>query len=242
MPQYAIIEGSGFEAQATSDQCVSTPWGLSSAPVRQKDFGGRAFLWLPRHGDGHSIPPHAINYRANLYALKEAGANAVIGINTVGIITDCAAPGEILLPDQLIDYTWGRAQSYYDGSDGKVRHIEFDPPFSPRLRKLLLEAAGRAGVDCADGGVYAVMQGPRLETAAEIDRLERDGADMVGMTAMPEAALALELGLEYACLCLAVNPAAGRGGGSIHANVGRYQDVARAVALRLLAVLPGDAE
>ena len=240
MSQYAIIEGSGFAGQEASGRGASTPWGLSSAPVRRKAFGGREFLWLPRHGDGHSIPPHAINYRANLYALEAAGANAVIGINTVGIITDCAAPGEILLPDQLIDYTWGRAQSYFDGSDGEVRHIEFEPPFSPRLRESLLDAARQVGIGCADGGVYAVTQGPRLETAAEIDRLERDGADVVGMTAMPEAALARELGLDYACLCLAVNPAAGRGGGSIHANVRRYQDAARAIALRVLGALPED--
>ena len=240
MPRYAIIEGSGFDASDTTGEAVSTPWGLSSAPVRQRDLGAHSFLWLPRHGDGHSIPPHAINYRANLYALREAGAGAVVGINTVGIITGCVAPGEILLPDQLIDYTWGRAQSFYDGSDGEVKHIEFDRPFSPRLRQRLLEAAGRIGAGCVDGGVYAATQGPRLETAAEIDRLERDGADVVGMTAMPEAALAAELGLEYACLCLAVNPAAGRGGGSIHANVGRYQDAARAIALGVLAALPGD--
>ncbi len=239
MSDYAIIEGSGFDAPDAAGELIGTPWGAPSAPVRRKDLGGREFLWLPRHGDRHSIPPHAINYRANLHALREAGANTVVAINTVGVITDRVAPGEILLPHELIDYTWGRAQSYFDGSDGEVRHLEFDPPFSSRLRELLLEAAGRSGVGCVDGGVYAVTQGPRLETAAEIDRLERDGADVVGMTAMPEAALAAELELDYASLCLAVNPAAGRGGGSIHANVARYQAAARANAFRILAALPG---
>lgn len=242
MRKYAIIEGSGFAQPTERGEAGDTPWGPPSAPVRHRVLGGREFLWLPRHGDTHSIPPHAINYRANLYALREAGASAVVGINTVGVIADEIELGGIVLPDQLIDYTWGRAQSYFDGSGGEVRHIEFDPPFSARLRRLLLEAAREAQVVCADGGVYAVTQGPRLETAAEIDRLERDGAAMVGMTAMPEAALAAELELDYACLCLAVNPAAGRGRGSIHADVGRYQEAARASALRVLAALPGDAE
>ncbi len=240
MSGYAIIDGSGFEATDTAPGAATpTPWGAPSAEPRPRRFGEREFLWLPRHGDGHTIPPHAINYRANLYALRQAGATAVIGINTVGIISDCVLPGQVLLPDQLIDYTWGREQTYFDGSDGRVRHIEFDPPFSTRLRAALLDAAHRVGVACADGGVYAVAQGPRLETAAEIDRFERDGADVVGMTAMPEAVLAAELELDYASLCLAVNPAAGRGGGSIHADVARYQTAAREQALTVLTALPG---
>jgi purine nucleoside phosphorylase len=202
-------------------------------------MGGHEVLWLPRHGDEHAIPPHRINYRANLYALEAAGATAVIAMNTVGVITERLRPGDIVIPAQLIDYTWGREHTYFDGTTGEVRHVEFSAPFTPALRERLLCAAGAAGIDCVDGGVYAVTQGPRLETPAEIDRLERDGADMVGMTAMPEAVLAAELGLEYAAIGLAVNPAAGRTEASLHAEVEKYSRAARDKAEALLGAFFG---
>lgn len=232
--RYAIIEGSGFDPADDAGEPVDSPYGEASAAIRSVRRGRHDVLWLPRHGDRHTIPPHRINYRANLYALSEAGATAVIGINTVGVITGRVAPGGIAVPRQLIDYTWGREHTYFDGSRNDVTHLDFSQPFAESLRADLLDAARAAGVNCVDGGVYAVTQGPRLETAAEIDRLERDGADLVGMTAMPEAVLAAELGLDYAILALAVNPAAGRTDESLHAEVEKHAASARASCGRLL--------
>ena len=239
-----IISGSGFAgafAGVPDGGGAATRWGDASAPPAKVTVGD-TFAWvLPRHGNQHDIPAHAVNYRANIARLGDLGVRRIIGLNTVGVITSICRPGELLVPRQLIDYTWGRAGSYFDGGPGGLRHIEFDEPFAPTLRTALLASARRAGVPCADGGVCAVMQGPRLETAAEIDRLERDGADIVGMTALPEAALAAELGIEYACLALAVNPAAGRGGGPIHAEVAAHSANARAAALAVVQALFDDA-
>lgn len=234
---YALIEGSGFEpdAESLADRPVAdTPYGQPSAAVRQVRRGDQQLYWLPRHGDRHTIPPHKINYRANIYALHALGVTDVIGINTVGVITGRVSPGSIALPNQLIDYTWGREHSFADGTVDSVEHLEFGEPFATELRTALLAAARVADVPCVDGGVYAVTQGPRLETAAEVDRLERDGADMVGMTAMPEAALAAELGMRYASIAVAVNPAAGRTQHSLHDEVRRFSKTARGRAHALL--------
>lgn len=219
--KFAVIVGSGFPSLGGEDtgRTVATRFGDASAPVHTVAIEGHSVMSLARHGDDHSIPPHAINYRANLAALKELGADSVIALNTVGVVSDIRRSGEIAVPDQVLDYTWGRAHSIFDGTDGVVEHIDFTEPFSSALRTQLLAAASAAGLDCHDGGVYAATQGPRLETAAEVDRLERDGADYVGMTAMPEAAIARELGLQYACLALVVNRAAGRGDTPIHEDV-----------------------
>jgi 5'-methylthioadenosine phosphorylase len=168
-------------------------------------------MFLARHGYGHTIPPHEVNYRANLWALYEQGAKRVIAVASVGGIRADLIPGEIVIPDQIIDYTYGRPFTYFDGRERPVTHIDFTLPYSPVLRTQILTAAEKANVKCFDGGVYAATQGPRLETKAEINRLERDGADMVGMTGMPEAALARELGLSYAAIAVVVNYAAGRG-------------------------------
>ena len=234
--QYAVIIGSGFDAFAdeADSVAVTTRFGRPSAPVRQTDIAGTGVLTLARHGDRHTIPPHAINYRANLVALAESGAEAIVALNTVGVITRAAEPGGLAVPDDLIDYSWGRAHTLYDGGDDTVEHIELDPPFTESLRAGLLHAARAAKVSCVDGGVYAVTQGPRLETAAEIDRLERDGADYVGMTAMPEAALARELGIDYVCLALIVNLAAGRGERPIHADLQTNTLSARRAATSVL--------
>ena len=233
---YAIIIGSGFDAFTPSGepQHVSTRFGAPSAPVTPVDFGGNTALVLPRHGDDHDLPPHLVNYRANLTALQELGASAVIALNTVGVISAVREPGQVAVPDQVIDYTWGREHTIYDAPQPGFAHIEFTEPFSGGLRTDILEAAQRAGVDCFDGGVYAATQGPRLESAAEIDRLERDGADYVGMTGMPEASLAMELGLEYACLSLVVNKAAGRGEKPIHDDVESSTLAARSQAVRII--------
>ena len=236
MPEkYAIIVGSGFGEFIEGDggDCVETAYGQTSAPLRTRIMDGQRVTVLPRHGDNHTLPPHAINYRANMAALAGHGVTAVIALNTVGVITTVRKPGEVAVPDQLIDYTWGRDHTIHDGG-ADFDHIEFTEPFSARQRRRLLDAADAAGIDCYDGGVYAVAQGPRLETAAEIDRYERDGADYVGMTAMPEAALALELGLEYACLALVVNRAAGRGDKPIHGDIESSTLSARTAATRIL--------
>lgn len=234
--QYALIIGSGFEKFAAGSELsiIDTRFGAPSAVLRSTDIAGTSVITIARHGEPHCIPPHAINYRANLVALKAAGATSVIALCTVGVASAIRDSGEIGVPDQVLDYTWGRQHSIFDGTDGELQHIDFTEPFSAALRAQLLRAARAAAIDCYDGGVYAATQGPRLESAAEVDRLERDGADYVGMTAMPEAALARELGMEYACLALVVNRAAGRSDTPIHEDVEASTESARALTESLL--------
>ncbi len=203
---------------------AKTPYGEPSSPILRTKMGGRSILAIARHGESNSIPPHAVNYRANTWVLREHGVRRCIGVNAVGIITTgMFEPGGLAVPDQLIDYTWGREHTFDDGSSGELRHVELTEPFDAELRGRL--AAVAAETVAAQGrGVYGVTQGPRLETAAEIDRLARDGCTMVGMTAMPEAALARELELSYAICAVGVNFAAGRGpgGAGIHAQLERH--------------------
>ena len=234
--QYGIIVGSGFDAFAgdAEAQAVTTRYGEPSAPIRRMSFEDNVVCVLPRHGDKHTLPPHAINYRANVLAFREAGVEAIVSLNTVGVLTDVRRPGQLAVPDQIIDYTWGRAHTFHDGEDADFDHVEFTTPFSASVREALLAAAAQGGVDCFDGGVYAATQGPRLETAAEVDRLERDGADYVGMTAMPEAVLAREIGIDYACLSMIVNLAAGRGDKPIHDDVESSTLSARMQAMQVL--------
>jgi len=213
--ELAVIGGTGlYRLAALSDvQAVAgeTPYGAPSGPVRVGQLGGRKVAFLARHGEGHSLPPHRVNYRANLWRLKELGARRVLAVNTVGGITDRYGPQVLGLPDQLIDYTHGRVASFWDGEGGEVLHVDFGEPYTPSLRAAVLAAADRAGVALVDGGCYGATQGPRLETRAEIARMRRDGCDLVGMTGMPEAGLARELGLDYACLAIVANWAAGCG-------------------------------
>ena len=239
----AIIGGSGLDRWpqlgALTPKTVTTPYGEPAAPLLCGQIDGVAVCFLPRHGAGHSLPPHHINYRANLWALKRAGARAVIAVATVGSIPAHMPPGVLVLPDQIVDYTHGRQASYFDGADGRVEHIEFTEPYDPDLRTALLAAASDAGIALIDGATYAATQGPRLETRAEIDRLERDGCHIVGMTGMPEAALARELALPYACLAVVANRAAGRGGGSLLVEIEQHLACGIAAAQRLLiAALP----
>jgi len=211
----AIIGGSGLTKLANLDvkqrKVARTPYGEASGALTFGRICARDVLFLARHGYGHTIPPHEVNYRANLWALKDAGADAVVSVASVGAIRKDLKPGSLVIPHQMIDYTWGRRSTFFEGPGAPVNHIDFTEPFSPSLRKLLLQAAAGAKEKVVDGGIYAATQGPRLETAAEIDRLERDGADMVGMTGMPEAVLAREIGLEYATVAAVANYAAGRG-------------------------------
>ena len=210
----AIIGGSGLTKLANLDvthrEVMRTPYGDPSGAVTFGQLGGQPVAFLARHGYGHTIPPHEVNYRANLWALHKIGASGVVSVASVGSIRADLKPGDIVIPHQLIDYSWGRKSTYHEGCGVAVRHVDFTDPYDPALRQQLIEAAARAGMTVSDAAVYAVTQGPRLETAAEIDRFERDGADLVGMTAMPEAVLARELGLPYAAINLVANYAAGR--------------------------------
>ncbi len=210
----AIIGGSGLTRLSTlavaHREVVRTPYGEPSSALLFGQIAGRDAVFLARHGHGHTIPPHRVNYRANVWALKERGATAVMAVASVGGIRG-VVPGELVVPHQLIDYTHDRASSFFDGGDRRVVHVDFTQPYTPWLRHKCLTAATSAGIALTDGGVYAAISGPRLETAAEIDRLERDGATIVGMTGMPEAALARELDLPYAAIAVVVNHAAGRG-------------------------------
>jgi 5'-methylthioinosine phosphorylase len=211
----AIIGGSGLaklgNMEVTRRKAARTPYGEPSGALALGRIGACEVVFLARHGDGHTIAPHEVNYRANLWALKDAGASEVVSIASVGAIRSTIAPGALVLPHQVIDYTWGRHATFFEGPGVAVSHIDFTEPYSAALRARLLEAARACGEPVLDRGVYAATQGPRLETAAEIDRLERDGADLVGMTGMPEAALAREISLQYATLAVVANFAAGRG-------------------------------
>lgn len=215
VPLLAIIGGSGLSKlgimEVTERRVARTPYGEPSGALTLGRIRGREVAFLARHGYGHTIAPHEVNYRANLWALKDAGADTVVSVASVGGIRNDTWPGQLLLPHQVIDYTWGRASTYFEGMGVPVNHIDFTEPFSRELRRRLLAAAAACSETIVEGAVYAATQGPRLETAAEIDRLERDGADLVGMTGMPEASLAREISLEYATIAVVANYAAGRG-------------------------------
>ncbi len=209
----AIIGGSGLDgwpdAGVVQTYSAQSEWGEASAAPQLLQFERGHCLFLPRHGADHRFAPHSINYRANLQVLQDAGATSVIAVNAVGGISARCTTTDLVLPDDVIDYTWGRAHTYFEY--GQIEHVEFGEPYDPVLRARLAATASAAGIDVITGGVYGATQGPRLETVAEIRRMAQDGCDIVGMTGMPEAALARELGLPYAALCLVVNPAAGVG-------------------------------
>ena len=211
----AIIGGSGLtqlaSLEVTFRKAARTPYGEPSGALTFGKLRGRDVAFLARHGYGHTIPPHEVNYRANIWALREEGAAEIVSVASVGGIRADLGPGTLVIPHQIIDYTWGRRSTFFEGGDVPVSHVDFTRPYSEPLRQKLLAAARTCGEPVVDGAVYAATQGPRLETAAEIDRLERDGADVVGMTGMPEAALARELDLRYAAIAVVVNHAAGRG-------------------------------
>lgn len=209
----AIIGGTGlYKLAALRDEQAfegDTVYGQPSGPVRVGSIAGRRVAFLARHGEGHSVPPHLVNYRANLQRLADLGATRVLAINAVGGITERFGPRVIAVPDQLIDYTWGRISTICEEPGTPVLHVDFGDPYTGSLRQLVLAAARSAEVALVDGGCYGATQGPRLETRAEIARMRRDGCDLVGMTGMPEAVLAREMGLDYACLALVANWAAG---------------------------------
>jgi len=215
MKQLGIIGGTGVGAVESLVQVAShfpqTPFGLPSAAIDEGMLDGCRVFFLQRHGRPAVVPPHLVNYRANIWALRSLGVSDIVSINAVGGISPSMQPGVLAIPDQLIDYTWGRAHTFDEGADGRLQHIDFTEPYQPELRAALLTVADRQGIACRHRAVYGATQGPRLETAAEIRRMAADGCDVVGMTGMPEASLARELGIAYASVCMVVNLAAGLG-------------------------------
>jgi purine nucleoside phosphorylase len=225
MTDFALIVGSGFTRlgfEVITRSPTKTPYGEPSSAVLTLRVRDATIACIVRHGESHALAPHEINYRANLWALQQRGVRACIGVNTVGAIDAAFVPGELAVPDQLIDYTHGRAATF-SGAGTPVRHVDFTEPFSPLLRERLEAALAECGL-VVRAGTYGVTQGPRLETAAEIERMARDGCAMVGMTAMPEAVLARELGIDYAICAAAVNYAAGRaaGGAPVGEQIERF--------------------
>jgi len=208
-----LIGGTGLDqfGPTETSHIVDTAYGRPSAALAEYQVGDTQVFFLPRHGKRHQLPPHAVNYRANIEAFRQLEVDGIVAVNAVGGITESHAPGTLCLPDQLIDYTWGRAHTFSMGAGDALSHIEFAAPFEGPLRSGLLGATKAAAVDVVDGGCVGVCQGPRLETSAEIRRLKQDGCDLVGMTSMPETALAREAGLDYASLCVIANWAAGVG-------------------------------
>ena len=237
----AIIGGSGLTQLSTLEvqrrEVARTPYGEPSGALIFGRLAGCDVVFLARHGYGHTIAPHRVNYRANIWALKDAGVGSVVSVASVGGIRPDCVPGALVVPDQILDYTWGRAQTFFDGHDMLVRHIDFTHPYDEGMRRRILDVAREAGEEVIDGAVYAATQGPRLETAAEIDRLERDGADVVGMTGMPEASLARELELPYAAINVVANYAAGRETSVQSVHFERLEQVLQEAMIRVRNVL-----
>lgn len=218
-PTIAIIGGTGLTSldtlKITRWESVSTPYGEPSSPLLHGELGGRNVVFLARHGQQHTLPPHQINYRANLWALHHIGIRQIIAVAAVGGIRRDMAPGTLAFPDQLVDYTWGRRCTFFEEALSHVTHIDFTEPYCATLRAQLIGCARTLEFDVRESCTYAAMQEPRLETAAEVRKLERDGCDIVGMTGMPEAALARELELRYATCAVVANWAAGKAAGEI---------------------------
>ena len=240
MAVIAVIGGTGADLFPVTDlreePLARTEWGQPSAPLKRGRKSGHELVFLTRHGAEGNIPPHRVNYRANIAALHAVGADYIISLNAVGGIAAAAEPGQLVIPEQLIDYTWGREHSRY-GDDNvalKTEYIDFTKPYDDFLRESLIKAAADSGIAVGAGGTYGVTQGPRLETAAEIDRLERDGCTIVGMTSMPEAALAREYGLRYASCSIVGNRAAGRSTEAIHSEIDTYLSAGMESAAALL--------
>ena len=236
-----IIGGTGLtqlsNLEVTRRQVVRTPFGDPSGALTFGKLNRRDVVFLARHGYGHTIAPHEVNYRANIWALHAEGAGQIVSVASVGGIRADLVPGALAIPHQVLDYTQGRKHTFFEGPDQPVTHVDFTHPYCEELRARLLTAAAAAGQVIVNNGVYAATQGPRLESAAEIDRLERDGADMVGMTGMPEAALARELGLRYAVVAVVVNHAAGRGDSSEAIHLDQINVVLQASMVKVRSLL-----
>lgn len=237
----AIIGGRGLtqltNLKITHRQVMRTPYGEPSGAFLFGTLNGHEVIFLARHGYGHTIPPHLVNYRANLWALREQGVSEIISVATVGGIRADLKPGVIVVPDQIIDYTHGRDATFFETRDKPYSNADFTFPYSARLRERLLLSARKVAQPCVDGGVYAATQGPRLDSIAEVNRYERDGADMVGMTGMPETALAKELDISYATVAIVANYAAGRGDSAAGINVEAVNATSSAATTRIRSIL-----
>ncbi len=237
----AIIGGRGLTKLAnleiTHRQVMRTPYGEPSGAFLFGTLNQHEVIFLARHGYGYTIPPHLVNYRANLWALREQGVTEVVAVTTVGGIRADLTPGTLVVPDQIIDYTHGRDATFFDNRDMPYTNVDFTLPYSPKLRRRILDCARLVQQPCLDGGVYASTQGPRLDSIAEINRYEGDGADMVGMTGMPETALAMELGMAYAAIAVVVNYAAGRGDSKQGINMDQVNSSASAAVERVRSIL-----
>lgn len=237
----AIIGGRGLteleNLKITHRQVLRTPYGEPSGAFMFGTLNQHEVIFLARHGYGHTIPPHLVNYRANLWALREQGVTEVVSVATVGGIRADLTPGVMVVPDQIIDYTHGRDATYFDTGDTRYTNANFALPYSAELRSRILKSARAVGQECVDGGVYAATQGPRLDSIAEVNRYERDGAHMIGMTGMPETALAMELELKYATIAVVANYAAGRGDSKLGINMEQVNATAIASMERVRAIL-----
>ena len=237
----AIIGGRGLEQLAnleiTHRQVMRTPYGEPSGAFLFGTLNQHEVIFLARHGYGRTIPPHLVNYRANLWVLREQGVSEIISVTTVGGIRADLKPGTIVVPDQIIDYTHGRDATFFESRDKPYSNVDFTFPYNARLRSRILRSAQTAQQPCLDGGVYGATQGPRLDSIAEINRYERDGADMVGMTGMPETALARELELNYAAIAVVANYAPGRGDSANGINIESVNATASAAMDRVRGIL-----
>ncbi len=233
----AIIGGTGLtkldHLKITRREIIRTNYGDPSQPLVFGELGGHEVIFLARHGSGHTIPPHQVNYRANIDALHQVGVTHIAAIATVGGIHPDLGAGVVAIPHQIIDYTCGRDNTFYDGDGHPVKHIDFTQPYSESMREQWIQAAKQANEPVVTQGVYATTQGPRLETAAEIDRFERDGATMVGMTGMPEAVLAREKNMAYSAICPVANYAAGRGDSATEIS---YEELVNTLAKTMVSV------
>lgn len=219
MRQLAIIGGTGLSRLTDFDildrVTLVTPYGDPSAEFVTGELNGKKVVFLARHGAPHAIPPHKINYRANIWGLQQLGVERIVAIAAVGGITAAMQPAHLAIPDQIIDYSYGRRHTFFEEDADEIVHIDFTHPYTPELRTKLITAAAHAEIPITPLGTYGCTQGPRLETAAEILRMQQDGCDLVGMTGMPEAALAKELGIDYAAIAVVANWAAGKSDGEI---------------------------
>lgn len=213
MARFGIIGGSGLcdypgiEIIQASE--IETPFGFPSAQLRLGKLDGHEVVFLPRHGDQHRIAPHRVNYRANIHALKQLDVTHILAVAAVGGITERFGPGTLAVPDQIIDYTHGREHSFFSDDFSADKHIDFTWPYDEHLRQKIIQAGAALNLELVNSATYGAVQGPRLETAAEIRRMANDRCDLVGMTGMPEAYLAREAGIPYATLAVVANWAAG---------------------------------
>ena len=219
MTKLAIIGGTGLTQLSgltiIKRDKINTHYGPPSADFVTGELNQKEVIFLARHGNPHTIAPHKINYRANIWGLKQLGAEQIIAVAAVGGITEEMTPAHIAIPDQIIDYSHDRKHTFFEDENYPVTHIDFTYPYSQKLRSALITAAAKANINISLSGTYGCTQGPRLETAAEIKRMEKDGCNIVGMTGMPEAALAKELGMDYAAISVIANWAAGKTAGEI---------------------------